>query len=382
MFLDQYSLLTAIGFSSAALCITLLGAWLGSRRDLFLLNWSLGMAFMVAGILLFATLKDRYTASVHLASFETLIVGFGLVYAGAGQFCFARAGWGRVIAVTGCGLVAPALAFATGLSGVAIVVANFSIVAILLLTAWQYWIKRSEFRFAMISNVALYVMTAVSFALCGIMLLAGKQYVLASIPSNWAEDANSIVVIIGLTGIGALSLMLNQSRIARFHRIEALTDPLTGLPNRRALTEQYFTISTRRTAAVLFDLDCFKSVNDVYGHAGGDLVLKRFADIVTDNLRVMDMAARLGGEEFCVIMPNTSQTSAFVLAERIRKQLAAETISLDGSPVRVSVSAGIAVSVDRQRNLAALLQEADEALYLAKSTGRNRVCGSSVRLVA
>src|SRR5690606_12280864 len=117
-------------------------------------------------------------------------------------------------------------------------------------------------------------------------------------PDNWVEDINLVVCLIGITCIGALSLALNQSRLARSHRQEAMTDPLTVLPNRRAMYERHFRTLPRGTAVIAFDLDRFKEINDRFGHAVGDEVLRHFAMTLRSNVRPSDTVARIGGEEF------------------------------------------------------------------------------------
>jgi diguanylate cyclase (GGDEF)-like protein len=109
-----------------------------------------------------------------------------------------------------------------------------------------------------------------------------------------------------MTGIGALSLALNQGRLARHHRRDALTDPLTGLLNRRALFDMHGNVPVGAfTAVVVFDLDNFKAINDEFGHAAGDEVLRVFAAELAGNLRQTDVAARMGGEEFALVLKRT-----------------------------------------------------------------------------
>jgi diguanylate cyclase (GGDEF)-like protein len=383
MFFDQFSLLAAIGVSAAALCVTLFGAWFGSRRDTFMLSWALGLAFIVVGIVLFSAVGQRYDPAIQMTSFAALLAGFGSVYAGAMQFRSGQADWTRVVTITALGIVSSAAAFALGFSGVGTTLANFGIAVLLVLTGWQYWKGRSESPLVMTANAALYILTAASFFLCGMVLVLNGQTTLTEQPSNWAEELNAILVIVGLTGIGALSLAMNQSRIARFHRTEALTDPLTGLLNRRALSNRYASSMVRaHTAAILLDLDHFKSINDRYGHAAGDLVLRRFAEIISANTRVSDTAARVGGEEFCIVLHGASQAMATEIAERIRKALEAESIASPNGDIPITVSAGVAICIGEGQNFDTLLERADYALYNAKAEGRNRVKSTGIRLVA
>jgi diguanylate cyclase (GGDEF)-like protein len=381
MFFDQVTLLLAIGVSSGALCVTLFGARIGSRRDTFLFDWSAGLGSIVLGVVLISVIGRNYDPVLQAASFTTLLTGFGFIYAGSMQFRLGTTHWVKVWAVTGLGVLSTIGAFALGFSGVGTIIANLGIAFLLVLTGWQYWGGRSEAPIAMAASAILYAISAVSFALCGLVIALERQWVLTALPTNWAESINSTVVIIGLTGIGALSLSVNQARISRFHRMEALTDPLTKLLNRRALMDRYTAAARPRTAVVLFDLDHFKSINDSYGHAMGDLVLCHFAEILSTRIRISDVAARVGGEEFCVILHNVDQQMAIKFAEHIRSKTEEKAVTTTKGPIRVTVSVGVAYSAGRGESFNALLERADQALYKAKTGGRNRVKSDTVRLV-
>lgn len=165
---------------------------------------------------------------------------------------------------------------------------------------------------------------------------------------------------------------------------QALTDPLTELPNRRhfmdaAAQELARTARYGGTLAVLMlDVDHFKKVNDTYGHKVGDLVLQQLAKTCRSTLREIDIVARLGGEEFAVLLPNTDPGAALEVAERLRLALAETKVPLEqGLPVRFTVSVGISSLADPATNIDTLLNLADHALYDAKHQGRNRVCTAS-----
>lgn len=161
----------------------------------------------------------------------------------------------------------------------------------------------------------------------------------------------------------------------------AVTDPLTGLHNRRYLDSHLQTLFDRALARrrplslMITDIDRFKSVNDTYGHDGGDDVLKEFAARLRRNVRGIDLACRFGGEEFVVVMPDTDGPVAQRVAERIRAEIAARPfpIGKDGKAIAVTVSVGVATMQPPHDSVASLLKRADVALYEAKSAGRNRV---------
>jgi diguanylate cyclase (GGDEF)-like protein/PAS domain S-box-containing protein len=154
----------------------------------------------------------------------------------------------------------------------------------------------------------------------------------------------------------------------------ALTDSLTGLVNRRGLDEELAKrLSTGGGGCVaLFDLDHFKTVNDNYGHAAGDEVLRRFAALARSSVRDQDVVARLGGEEFAVVLPDATIDQARLVCDRLRRAVAAARTRVDGATISVTVSGGVAPYRDRQR-VADVLRAADRALYRAKHDGRDRL---------
>jgi len=382
MLFDQISLLAAVGFSGSALCLTLLIAWLGSRTDMFLLSWSAGMALIVVGVILFTALGTNYESVLQLASFTFLILGFGFVHAGAMQLRLGAANWKHVAIASSVGILAMAAAFSSGYSGAGTILANFAIAILLGLTAFQYWLGRAEARVPLMANVLLYLASSISFLMCALALLQDGQFVLTERPSNWAEHINAIVCIVGITGIGAVSLTLNQSRLARRHRNDALTDPLTGTLNRRALFEIYEKSTVAPgTAFLALDLDHFKSINDHYGHDTGDLVIRRFADVLRHSVRQTDIVARLGGEEFCVVLPGITERKAIEVAERIRIKMEGQVVETQSGLVRATVSAGLAMCLEPEP-FEVLMKRADSALYDAKRNGRNQVKSDGLKLAA
>ena len=158
----------------------------------------------------------------------------------------------------------------------------------------------------------------------------------------------------------------------------AATDALTGTLNRRAFLERGAAeLSRARRAArpislLAFDIDFFKSVNDRFGHPGGDAVLKAFAATLKRETRASDIVARLGGEEFAILLPEASGEVAFNVAERIRLAVAASSVAYGDVEIRVTVSVGLAQTTETLATMEALIAAADAALYEAKRSGRNR----------
>ena len=160
----------------------------------------------------------------------------------------------------------------------------------------------------------------------------------------------------------------------------SMTDGLTGVDNRRALEQrlhEMFEHSLRLhepVSCVMCDIDHFKRVNDTYGHAAGDEVLKQFAEILKDEAREIDRVGRYGGEEFLMLLPGTVLDSAVTFAERVRQRVENNTFSFEGGTLTRTASFGVAAwPHPRVTGREAMLKAADDALYVAKEMGRNRV---------
>lgn len=155
-----------------------------------------------------------------------------------------------------------------------------------------------------------------------------------------------------------------------------MTDPLTGIANRRHLDEQLVKELSRHQrydqslAVIMTDIDWFKRINDTYGHAAGDQVLRAFANQLRDNIRASDFLARYGGEEFVLLLPNTTEKDAITLAERLRE--AARHIHLENHDLSITASFGVIIARPTETMTEALAR-VDQAMYLSKTQGRDRV---------
>jgi diguanylate cyclase (GGDEF)-like protein len=187
--------------------------------------------------------------------------------------------------------------------------------------------------------------------------------------------------------IAFILLAMAKERTEHRHKTAALVDALTGVANRRAFLQggeaelKRQTANPRPLAVMLLDLDNFKSINDRFGHAVGDRVLKIFAEVTSGCLRHIDLFGRLGGEEFAAVLRDTSRERALAVAEQIREGFAEATRDVDGAAVVATVSIGVVVSQEAVLDLPGLLAQADHALYRAKDSGRNRVEIASIELI-
>ena len=374
MLLDYHSLLLALGVSATCLMVTLFGTWFSRRTDSFLLTLVVALVFIIAGIVAYGS----YTIEAGLVqagfAYSLLMAGFSVIYAASLQFRKGGRPWKRSFSITSINLGAGLPLISAGLDGLGFIVMNLATAALLIGTGIQYWLAREEAIVPLTGMVILYLTSGLSFVLCAAVLIHDGQMVLGRAPDNWAENLNIGVCIAGMTGIGALSLALHQWRLAAHHRNEAMTDSLTGLLNRRALFDMN---GSRRlgasTAVIVFDIDRFKAINDQFGHAVGDSVLRNFAEDLAADIKVPHAVARLGGEEFALMLENVMPGRAERMANDVRARFAAREILIGDEVLRCTVSAGVALGTPEGQLFEVVLNLADTALYEAKRAGRNRV---------
>jgi diguanylate cyclase (GGDEF)-like protein len=205
---------------------------------------------------------------------------------------------------------------------------------------------------------------------------------------QWSELVVPVILFFGAVFVFLVSLLAHQTvqdlqRVALLEH-QSVTDPLTGLYNRRHLDQrisaEYASAHRYRhpLSVLMLDIDHFKQLNDTHGHQAGDLALQFVSGLVLDGIREPDIAARYGGEEFTIIAPNTRLHAASELAERIRKRIETHELKLarageSRQTIRITVSIGVAELTPGIMSGKQLIQCADQALYRAKQSGRNRV---------
>jgi diguanylate cyclase (GGDEF)-like protein len=202
--------------------------------------------------------------------------------------------------------------------------------------------------------------------LLGIIWIWGKNLTRADLP---------------IMSIFAKQIGVSLERARLFQEVQslALTDPLTSLQNRRSLFELgrvEFARAHRMNRAfccMMLDLDHFKQINDTYGHPVGDQVLKEFARRCKTSVREVDLVGRYGGEELIILLPETDRKTAMQVAERLRNSIAAAPIRIEDSEIAMTVSIGVAAKDENTSQLDTLIARADQAMYIAKHKGRNRV---------
>ena len=225
-----------------------------------------------------------------------------------------------------------------------------------------------------------------AFGLIGLVMLGRIALSLSGLtsgaPPGFTSMPRALMFVISSTGPVAGSLaffVMCGERLGDQLRHLSLTDPLTGISNRRAFfeaLERALSSGRRRmepVALMVVDVDYFKRINDTAGHAGGDQALIAVAQTLVSASRSEDTVGRIGGEEFGVVVPGADRATAAAVAERFREVVAGTPILLDDRSFVVTVSIGVAVTLDETQQAASLLAAADEVLYEAKRQGRNRV---------
>jgi diguanylate cyclase (GGDEF)-like protein len=241
-----------------------------------------------------------------------------------------------------------------------------------------------------VGGAALVVSPRVTFALAAI---ASLGYIFATAVPGSGPVAPVTVAKVGinLTALVLLAyvatVIAREQRVARDAAVRLSTvDPLTGLFNRTfffAAVDREIARSLRSTRGfclLMMDLDELKTINDRYGHYFGDQVIRGVGEVIDSGVRKIDTAARYGGDEFVVLLPETDPTGAWVLAEKVRIGVTELDISVAGAQIPVSISVGVVNFPDDGQTSDALMISADQAMYASKRAGKNRVMGFPVTI--
>jgi len=213
------------------------------------------------------------------------------------------------------------------------------------------------------------------FTLMELFKLISMQGLISFFVVIYVQTNKNYQEIIAAQGVELKNTNTKLEKLYKEKEIEASTDTLTGLSNRSAMMSRlrYLYARYKRQkeifSLIIFDVDHFKSVNDNFGHQKGDEILKEVAQITLEGIREIDMASRYGGEEFVVLLPQTNADAAFAIAERIRLDMQ-EKIRIEEESITASFGL---VEMEENRSIDELIKRADEALYEAKRSGRNRV---------
>ncbi len=364
-------------FVTAVAGLLLLFSWLQNRSAPALALWSLCYLLGAAGAALLA-LRDVVPAAWPMSGAGlVLCCAYGVLW-GAAR-CFEERSVSPPLIAAGGVIWLVACQFEPFYTFGALRVVLLSLITATytLLGAREVWYARDRELLSRWPTLALLVLHA-GFLLARIPFAKELTFLgAADAPHRTAVSIMALEALFVAFCVAFLRVNMSKERAELEQRRAASTDWLTGVANRRAFFDRGTPLlrqmlADRRSAAlILFDLDRFKEVNDTAGHQAGDAVLKTFAALIAEAIRPVDLFGRLGGEEFACLMPNASMADALQVAEEVRRAFAAR--SFPGVNGHVTVSAGIAMASDADRDLESLLATADRALYRAKAEGRNRV---------
>ncbi len=230
--------------------------------------------------------------------------------------------------------------------------------------------------------VAVMLVAAIAVMLLRVLITPSSSNVFLTTSSIMQGIVFTYASLMPVIATSGFLLMCGERMNKDLVRLATL-DPLTGVFNRRTMTElanKAIAASRRHgrpLSLLILDIDHFKRINDQFGHEAGDLALCRFVENVQEMMRESDVIARLGGEEFVLILPDTNEQSAFAIAERIRQHLSESEFAVSGWPLPLQASIGVGSLGPAINTLETLLRETDRAMYEAKRIGRNHVVAAS-----
>jgi diguanylate cyclase (GGDEF)-like protein len=353
-------------------------AWLQNREAVGTLWWAAGNLVLAAAVPMVASRDLVFGVPSTTVGILLLNVSPALIWAAA------RSSNGRKPHFTGvaAGAVIWLLAFAMPIirhSPQTQMTLNLVVVAFYFFAAAnEFWLGRTERLKARWPLVVLLVLHGLFFLAGTAEAAAGRMSIDGTLALGSWLGLIHFETLVFVIGTGIFTVAMARERAEQRYMAAARIDALTGMSNRRAFMEtaeellKAYPTEKRPLSLIMFDLDRFKSVNDSFGHAAGDAVLKRFADVARSSLRGSDILGRPGGEEFAVLLPGSNKAAAVVVAERIRIGFAEACRVVDDRVINATVSAGVTSALPTS-TIDSLMATADEALYRAKAEGRNRV---------
>jgi diguanylate cyclase (GGDEF)-like protein len=378
MHIDLPTLMIAGSFVTAISGAFLFFAWLQNRDATGTLWWAAGNFVLAAAVPLVASHELVFGVPSTVIGILFLNVSPGLIWAAARSTNGREPHFSGVIAGGGVWLFAFAMPLIRQSPSTQMTL-NLAVVAFYFFAAanefWRGRAERLQARWPLITLLSLHGL----FFLGGtIEAAAGRMSIDGTMtPASWLGLIH-FETLVFVVGTAIFTVAMARERAELRYMAAARIDPLTGVANRRAFIEtaEELLKSTgrdgRALSLIMFDLDRFKSINDGFGHGAGDTVLRCFADVARNSLRASDVIGRPGGEEFAVLLPGSNRAAALIAAERIRIAFAEACRSVDERAIAATVSAGV-TSAQPKSTLDSLMAAADEALYRAKSKGRNRV---------
>ncbi len=378
MFLDMPTI-SVVSFGAATVTgLVLCFVWSQERTSPLIGWWGVAQLLTAAGIAFAASASFSNSAPLSAFGQALIILSAAIMWMAVREFEGRQLNslW---VAIWPSGFIIAAAAGLTSSYDQRIILASALVAVLYFLAAAEFARHDDERIVTRRPACALLIVMGIAYvAWMPLGLMMPIQEVGRTYASSWLP----ITVLIATLGRIALSIVVLatvKERQEMRQRMFALTDSLTGLPNRRALFEaaDALAVHIRATGSsisvMVLDLDHFKRVNDTHGHRLGDRVLQQFSRTLATEIGDGSIVGRLGGEEFAAILPGCTLGAAQAKAERVRAAFADAATVVDGLPVSGTVSIGVAAHSGRDCDIGALFHRADSALYVAKQAGRNRV---------
>ena len=357
---------------AAVLGLLLIFAWIQERNIRALAWWGAAYLFGASSMALWTAPAPLFEVPPELAA-GLIFIACGMIWNGVRLFHGRQVMpimnfFGAIVWLSVCQFPAMAQGSNARMVFGAAIVASYTF-----LIAFELGRERRK---SLYSRTAAIVVPALHAAIF-LMPLAMKAWLPANLAAAWL-GVFALEAMLYAMGTAIIVLLMVKDHHVHIYRNAASTDYLTGLLNRRAFLEHALNLCALQAkrneplTLLIFDLDHFKSINDRFGHAVGDDVLKVFAQVAQSNTRADDIVARLGGEEFAAILP-ASADIACKIANRLRVAFESAGVTVSGHAIGATVSIGVATALPPVTDIDALIARADSALYGAKRGGRNRV---------
>ena len=344
-------------------------------------RWTWSVALQALAWLLLGLPEQVWDFAAIVVANTLLAASYALQYVAIREYKEGEGRWPLALGIVGAVLLGFVFLHAAGADPRTRLIATSAATALLMaLSAVELFRDTPE------GERTLRRLTGAGFAACSVVVALravhaawADQPTLSLLDPTAVQSLTFVSLYVAVVGLTFGFILMAKARAEGQIRHLATRDALTGTLNRRCfldLAERELARAARSAspvAVVLFDLDHFKRINDTYGHAVGDEVLREFVRTIEGALRASDLFGRYGGEEFCAVLPDTDAEGALAAAQRLLGYLSERAVSGDGACVRFTASAGVAVRIPEQSGrMEELLARADAALYEAKTAGRNR----------
>lgn len=367
MGLDISTLFVANIFVLVISSLAYVSVFAHNRTDRYWLHWIAANLALAVALVAYLTWPDL---PVHLAVLPDalLVLGFALRLAAARSFA------GRSTRLLSFALPPLLIVSANLVNSPAVIfgLTNIMLTGLAIAVAWEFWRDHADRLISRIGLVLVYALMALSFAARAWQGMLASEQVQSYIPYDAVLEVHLLVALIHVIAGSLFVLSLASEISAGALREAARRDPLTGLLNRRAFDDLLAnSVGRCDVGLAVVDIDFFKSINDQHGHAVGDMVLKVVSQTLLETVGTRGEVARIGGEEFALVLNAVDATSAGGIADAARRAVQDCRVRHGNTPIAVTVSIGVAHADYSGQTADAFLECADRALYRAKANGRN-----------